>query len=176
MTNDAANRAAKKYYEANKERILAKAKLRYAEKAQIQSIQTPEQRAENQRARSKEYYRKNREIVLAKRKEHFPRAYNRSASNSIRTLIRKAMLNESTRGRTSKVVLALGCSLDDFRAYVAGKFTKGMTWENYGSWHLDHIKSLSKFDLRDPEQYAEACHYTNYQPLWAIDNRKKGAS
>jgi hypothetical protein len=51
-----------------------------------------------------------------------------------------------------------------------------MTWENYGrkGWHIDHKKPISCFDLNDQEQLKEACHYTNLQPMWAIENIKKG--
>lgn len=48
-----------------------------------------------------------------------------------------------------------------------------MTWENYGEWHLDHIKPLVSFDLTKRVQFLETCHYTNYQPLWAKDNLTK---
>ena len=51
-----------------------------------------------------------------------------------------------------------------------------MTWENWkiDGWHIDHIKPLNSFDLTDPEQLKEACHYTNLQPLWWYDNIEKG--
>jgi len=53
-----------------------------------------------------------------------------------------------------------------------------MTWDNWSlyGWHLDHIKALKHFDLTDPKQCRIALHYTNLQPLWALDNMSKNAS
>ena len=50
-----------------------------------------------------------------------------------------------------------------------------MTQKNYGEWHVDHIKPCASFDLTDPKQQEICFHYTNLQPLWAIDNIKKGS-
>ena len=50
-----------------------------------------------------------------------------------------------------------------------------MSWDNYGQWHIDHIKPLAEFDLTNRPQFLAACHYTNLQPLWASANHKKGA-
>jgi hypothetical protein len=76
--------------------------------------------------------------------------------------------------RGGSAVTALGCTINEFWTYLESKFLPGMTKENYGEWHLDHIAPLSWFDLKDPEQFKKACHYTNYQPLWATDNLSKG--
>lgn len=40
-------------------------------------------------------------------------------------------------------------------------------------WHVDHIIPCSSFDLTDIKQQKICFHYTNLQPLWAIDNLKK---
>ena len=54
-------------------------------------------------------------------------------------------------------------------------FAHGMTWENYGDWHIDHIVPLAAFDLTERQQLLQACHYTNLQPLWREANLHKGS-
>lgn len=51
----------------------------------------------------------------------------------------------------------------------------GMSWDNYGKvWEVDHIKPCSLFNLADPTQQRECFNYSNLQPLFVLDNRKKG--
>jgi len=69
----------------------------------------------------------------------------------------------------------IGCSIEELIKHLESKFKSGMSWENYGKWHIDHIRPLSKFDLSDENQLKEACHYSNLQPLWAFENLSKGA-
>ena len=68
----------------------------------------------------------------------------------------------------------IGCSIFDLKAYLASKFTEGMSWENYGKWHIDHIIPCCAFNLVDPQEQLKCFHYTNLQPLWAEDNMRKG--
>lgn len=68
----------------------------------------------------------------------------------------------------------IGCKQEELLSYLESKFIEGMTWDNYGEWHIDHIIPLSIAKTED-ELY-KLCHYTNLQPLWAIDNIKKGGS
>ena len=47
-----------------------------------------------------------------------------------------------------------------------------MNWDNAGKWHLDHIIPISS--AKNEEDIIKLNHYTNFQPLWAIDNLTKG--
>ena len=60
-----------------------------------------------------------------------------------------------------------GCDIGFLKGYLAGKFTEGMTWENHGEWHIDHIKPCCSFNLLEEEEQNKCFHYTNLQPLWA---------
>ena len=74
--------------------------------------------------------------------------------------------------KNSKTKEILGCSIDYFKIYLEKQFTKGMSWDNSGDWHLDHIYPVSL--AKDEEHLIQLNHYSNFQPLWAIDNFKKG--
>ena len=74
--------------------------------------------------------------------------------------------------KKTKTYQILGCSFEEFKQHLERQFTKGMTWENQGKWHMDHIYPVSL--AKDEEEIIRLNHYTNFQPLWAIDNIKKG--
>lgn len=67
----------------------------------------------------------------------------------------------------------LGCSLDQLIEHLENLFVPGMTWENHGDWHIDHIMPLSS--AKSPQNLYDLCHYKNLQPLWKIDNISKGS-
>jgi hypothetical protein len=47
-----------------------------------------------------------------------------------------------------------------------------MTWDNYGEWHIDHIKPVSSFDKDTPQSIVNAL--SNLQPLWATTREING--
>lgn len=67
----------------------------------------------------------------------------------------------------------LGCDILKLKEHLTEQFSKGMTWDNYGEWHIDHIIPLSSTNTK--EEVLKLNHYTNLQPLWAKDNLKKGS-
>ena len=48
-----------------------------------------------------------------------------------------------------------------------------MNFQNYGKWHVDHIKPISSYNLENEKELFECFNYKNLQPLWAHDNLVK---
>lgn len=78
--------------------------------------------------------------------------------------------------KSDTTVNLLGCSLSEFKEYFTSLFTEGMTWEAYmsGFIHIDHKKPCCLFDLTKEDEQRKCFHFSNLQPLWGIDNLKKG--
>ena len=79
----------------------------------------------------------------------------------------------ATKGKSTLELT--GCELSFLKGYLESKFEEGMTWENHGEWHIDHIKPYSSFNLIDIEEQKRCFHYSNLQPLWKLDNLTKGS-
>ena len=121
----------------------------------------------------REWYKKNQKKIqvgqtILRRNKRRNNLQYRLACN-LRTKLWKIMGNK--KNKTTKEFL--GCSMEDLKAHLENQFSTGMSWDNYGEWHLDHIKPCCSFDLTDIEQQNVCFHYTNLQPLWAMDNIKK---
>ncbi len=129
------------------------------------------------------YYYKNKEVAIAsavlRNKKHREKTQSSLHHINLRKIRRRG---ETIVARVKSGVEKhgvctrdfVGCSLEEYRHYLKGKWEKGMSWENYGEWVIDHILPLSAFDLTDPLQLSAACYYKNTQPLWASENKKKG--
>jgi hypothetical protein len=68
-------------------------------------------------------------------------------------------------------------SLDELTAHLERQFLKGMSWDNYGDWHVDHIIPVASFTITGPNdpELRRAWALPNLRPLWAIDNLRKSA-
>jgi len=53
-------------------------------------------------------------------------------------------------------------------------FTENMSWDNYGKWHIDHVKPCNSFNLAEESEQKICFNWKNLQPLWAKDNLEKG--
>ena len=174
----------KTQYQKNK-----KKRLIYQKEYSLKNKETRKNYQQIYRNKNKEYFRIYRENNRENNKNTMKRYYNNNKfkkklyiknrrevninfkmSGNLRVRLNCAIKNNQKVG---SAVRDLGCSIEEFKKYIESKFECGMTWENYGKWHLDHITPLSWFNLENRNQFLVACHYTNYQPLWAEDNLSK---
>lgn len=106
-------------------------------------------------------------------------AFNRRKTNALYKL--KKTLRNRTRlalkrkrwANNSRLQDYIGCSLPDLKLHIERQFQPGMSWNNHGSWHIDHIIPLDSAETA--EAMYKLCHFTNLQPLWSTDNLKKGS-
>ena len=140
----------KQYYIQNKGRILQK-NFRYFE------------------AHKEQIYKQNNERDKLRRRK--------DSLYKFKQIVRKSVYKAVTKrvGKSQKTEEIIGCSFDELRVYLESQSQEGMTWENQGKrgWHIDHKIPLAS--AKTVKEVIALCHYTNLQPLWEVDNLKKGA-
>ena len=86
-----------------------------------------------------------------------------------------SLFNDKRIKKNNTTVELTGCSISFLKGYLEGKFKDGMTWENHGEWHIDHIKPCASYNLLNEKEQIKCFHYTNLQPLWRYENLSKGS-
>lgn len=127
----------------------------------------------------KKYRSINRETINSRYRDHKRSYRNRKIKTDLLFKLSCYMRNGmysclKGRSKKSKTFDYIQCTPLELKSYLESKFTEGMSWDNYGKWHVDHIRPLSSFDFSVEENLYAAWHYSNLQPLWAEDNLKKG--
>ena len=89
---------------------------------------------------------------------------------SHRTRLRQ-FFRKNNYDKNSSTTKLLGCSPEQLRNHLRSLYQPGMSDDNYGEWHIDHIIPLSS--AQSKKELEKLSHYTNLQPLWAIDNLQK---
>jgi hypothetical protein len=170
------------YYNKNKTKHESQCKLCIREKRKARYKKNPKVEL----GRNKKYVQENKESVNEYKKlwaRDNSHRYAEYARNKYRTdpMFRlksclRARLTAAVAGKSASTMELVGCSIDELKQHLESKFTEGMSWDNYGEWHVDHIKPCASFDLSDPEQQRLCFNYKNLQPLWAADNLSKADS
>lgn len=129
----------------------------------------PEAKAKD-RACTKRWRKNNMDRVRAYHRKMRKQPRQRAVHN-----LRKRLRNLCRKGQAVSVRRAefIGCSPLELVRHIERQFTRGMSWENYGKWHVDHIRPCASFDLTDQEQVKQCFHFSNLQPLWGADNMAK---
>ncbi len=164
-------------YLNNKEHYLKRNKQRYEENKEEISKKNKiykEKHREWYRQKDREYYLKNKEEIKERSKQYL---YNRTENDIGFKIYQRcrARLYQAVKGyvKSARTLELIGCSVEYLLEHLENQFTEGMTWENYGEWHIDHIIPCSYFDFRKEEHQRWCFNYKNLQPLWAEDNYAK---
>lgn len=182
------------YYSKSRREILEKKKKYYLDNKEKKSEYNRNYRSlnnENLKINGKEYSQNNKGKIIAYQKQYrflnrlqlnekkrIERLEKRKADLSYRILHNlRSRVNLAVKGKlkSNKTIELIGCSIHLLRSHISAQFKQGMSWDNYGEWHVDHIRPCASFDLSDPEQQRLCFSYTNLQPLWANENLIKGA-
>ena len=156
----------KEYRLNNKEK-----QRQYEKKWYLNNKEKVNQKCKQWRLNNKKHIREYSNKYERERKKRDP---NYKLIKNMRTRIWFA-LKRKYKYKSKSTIKLLGCSVEECWQHLESKFQPGMTKENHGLWHVDHIRPCASFDLTDPEQQKICFHYTNLEPMWAIDNLKKGA-
>jgi hypothetical protein len=172
----------RRYRAANREKILADKR----EYMKSYKEKNPEKVAEQQRAyrtanrekiaaKRKPYYQANKERIIAGNAKYQRKRYAEDIDFRILMNIRTRFYALLTNKEGRSTLDFLDYTMGELRYHIATRFERGMSWDNYGEWHIDHIIPCASFDHQDPTQVRECWALSNLQPLWASDNRRKGA-
>ena len=146
----------KEYYQLNKEKKKEYDKIYSKLNSEKKAMYNKEYR-ENNKEKIKETAR-----IYNDKNPHI-RAWRRILKNSLRDLNKK---------KEAKTIDLLGYSVTEFKSHIESLFTDGMSWDNYGEWHIDHIKQIISFDKDTHPSVVNAL--SNLRPLWATTREING--
>lgn len=134
---------------------------KFKDKKKAQAKRWSEENAERKRQNLRAWYREKRRRDPAYRLRSAVSAYLYWC------------LKSGKNGRRTEDIL--GYSMATLRAHLERQFLPGMRWDNYGEWHVDHIRPMASFDFQSANdaEFRACWSLANLRPLWAADNLKK---
>lgn len=125
------------------------------------------------RLSSLEYYRKHKNERLQYERKIYRNDYKKRITKSISTKIYKLLKNNKMNLHWHELVEFNASELIE---HLEKQFTPGMSWDNYGEWHIDHIIPIAVWNYTSAEdkEFKLCWSLSNLQPLWASDNQSKG--
>lgn len=171
-TTEQQRQRATEYYYANRKAVAARYKL------------LPEAIKERRRARTRRWRAANKAVKAIYDKlwrENNPerwRELQRKQRNMPEAKIVSNLrhrLREFLRSTSSRISADFGCTPKQLRVHIDSQFTRRMSWDIYGEWHIDHIVPCCAFDLTDSAQMRLCFNWQNLRPAWAADNFAKSS-
>jgi hypothetical protein len=175
---------AKRKYANNSDHYKAKNRKYYYDNLEAIKVREKGRREKNRedlRRRSAEWRVADPERSKESRRRHhqkmkvFPEFRLRNAFSG---RMNAALTGTAYKKGGNSWVKLVGYDVDELKAHLESLFQPGMTWDNYGEWHVDHIipVSMFKYDSYHHPEFRRCWSLDNIQPLWAFDNMSKGAT
>ncbi len=91
----------------------------------------------------------------------------------------RAVITQSLKDNTKnlgKWETLVGYTADQLRNHIERHFRPGMSWKNYGEWHLDHVIPVSAFNYKMEKDidFRRCWALDNLRPTWKTQNLSKG--
>ena len=173
----------KKYYENNKEKIFLNVDK---EKKKISDVKYCQNNKEKISENKKKYYENHKEEILEKRRLYYKnhkekinkptdrkrelkrQSYQKRKHQYVWREILRKTITQLKLNKNQTTLEILGYSYDILKSNIESKFKEGMSWENHGDWHVDHIIPISLF--REGTDASIVNRLDNLRPLWSNDN------
>jgi len=162
----------KQHYQDNKERIKEQYKHWY-ENNKEHMKQYRQDNKKRIKEQYKHWYENNKERIKEYTRKKIKTDPKFRLGRNFSTQVWMALKNKKAGQSWESLV---GYTLNDLMLTLEALFKPGMTWDNYGEWHIDHItpKSWFQYESYEDPEFKKAWALDNLQPMWAEDNIRKG--
>jgi molecular chaperone DnaK (HSP70) len=155
---------------------------KYREKNKTRLSESHQKWSKENRERLNEYHKQWREKNIDKHRD-YKRKYEKHRKdtdpiykliNNFRTAIYQ-VLKENNVQKNGHYFDILKYTPEELINHLEKQFKDGMTWDNYGDWHVDHITPISVHNIVEigDEEFMKCWSLENLQPLWGEENIRK---
>ena len=157
----------KEYHIENRDKILSDKKVyRKINKDKIKNYL--DKYREEHREEAREYIKKYK---VENREKYYKYRNDNPHIIAWRSILYSTLKRLNTKKQHSTID-ELGYSAMDLKVHIESQFKPGMTWENHGEWHIDHIRPVISFD--SITDIKVVCALDNLQPLWSTTREVDG--
>jgi len=137
-----------------------------------------EQNKDHRKKYMDEYREKNINKIRKTKRDYEKTRKNNDPLYKLISYFRTAIyqvLKESNVEKNKHYFDVLKYTPEQLMFHLENQFTDNMTWDNYGEWHVDHIKPISSFNITEmgDEEFMKCWSLNNLQPMWGEENIRK---